>query len=161
MSIDLGLTAASSGLASINRQLSVVSQNVANAGTPGYSREVVATSNLTAGGDGYGVRTGVATRETNAALQTALYQQNADVAGQQVTSDALASVDAAQGTTAAGNDLASRLGELTDAFTTLGTTRPTRRSKPPWSPPPPRWPGASATRRRPTMPPARTRRMGW
>ncbi len=121
MSLDLGLAAASSGLASINQQMSVISQNVANAGTAGYQREVVNSNNLTAGGVGYGATTGVATRETDAALQTALNQQNADVAGQQVTSNALASLDAAQGSTAAGNDLASQLGKLTDAFTTLGT----------------------------------------
>ena len=111
MSLDLGLTAASSGLASINQQMSVISQNVANAGTAGYAREVVSSENLTAGGVGYGARTGVATQETDAALQSALNQQNADVAGQQVTSDALASLDAAQGSTAAGNDLASQLGK--------------------------------------------------
>ncbi|WP_158747616.1 flagellar hook-associated protein FlgK [Acidisphaera sp. L21] len=121
MSLDLGLTPASTGLASINRQMAVVSQNVANAGTAGYSRELVANTSLTAGGVGYGVQVGVATRETDAALQKALNQQNAAVAGQQVTSDTLASVDAAQGATAAGNDLASRLGTLTDAFTTLAT----------------------------------------
>jgi flagellar hook-associated protein 1 FlgK len=121
MSLDLGLTAASSGLASINQQMSVISQNVANAGTAGYAREVVNSEDLTAGGVGYGARTNVATRETDAALQKALNEQNADVAGQQVTSDALASLDAAQGSTAAGNDLASQLGKLTDAFTTLGT----------------------------------------
>ena len=121
MSLDLGLAAASSGLTNINRQLAVVSQNVANASTPGYAREVVADTALTAGGTGYGVRTGVATRETDAALEDALNQQNAAVAGLQVQSDALASVDAAQGTTGAGTDLSSRLGALADAFTTLGT----------------------------------------
>ena len=120
MSLDLGLSAASTGLASINRQLAVVSQNVANAGTAGYAREVVATQSLTAAGNGFGVRTGVATRQTDAALQNAFNQQNADVAGQQVRSDALASIDAAQGTTASGNDLASRLGALQDSFTALG-----------------------------------------
>ena len=67
------------------------------------------------------MRTGVATQVTDAALQDALNQQNGSVAAQQVTSDALASIDAAQGTVAAGNDLSSRLGALTDAFTTLGT----------------------------------------
>ena len=81
----------------------------------------MSSNDLTAGGVGYGVRTGVTTRETDAALQQALNQQNAQVSGLQVQSDALASVDAAQGTTGAGNDLASRLGALNDAFTTLGT----------------------------------------
>ena len=121
MSLDLGLSVASSGLTNINRQLAVVSQNVANASTPGYSREVVADTALTAGGVGFGVRTGVATRETDAALESALGEQNATVSGLQVKSDALASVDAAQGTTGASNDLSSRLGALADAFTTLGT----------------------------------------
>ncbi len=121
MTLDLGLNAASSGLANINRHLAVVSQNVANASTPGYAREVVADTTLTAGGVGYGVRSGVATRETDAALQNALNEQNGTVAGLQVRSDALASVDAAQGTTGAGNDLSSRLGALADAFTTLGS----------------------------------------
>ena len=121
MSLDLGLTAASTGLSNINRQLAVVSQNVANASTPGYAREVVADTSLTAGGVGFGVQTGVATRETDVALQNALNDQNAQVAGLQVQSNALASVDAAQGTTGAGNDLSSGLGALTDAFTTLGT----------------------------------------
>ncbi len=98
-----------------------MSQNVANAGTAGYAREVVADTDLTAGGVGYGVRSGLATRETDVALQTALTDSNPpSVAGLQVRSDALASVDAAQGATGAGNDLASRLGALQDAFTTLG-----------------------------------------
>ncbi len=119
MSLDTALSVASSGLAGINRHLGVVSQNVANAGTAGYAREVVADTDLTAGGIGYGVRAGVATSETDAALQTALDGQDGEVAGLQVRSDALASVDAAQGATAAGNDLASRLGALSDAFTTL------------------------------------------
>ena len=58
MSLESILGTASSGLANVNRQLSVVSQNVANASTPGYAREVAANITLTAGGDGFGVQTG-------------------------------------------------------------------------------------------------------
>ena len=119
MSLDSALSVASSGLSSVNAQLGVVSQNVANAGTPGYAKEVAADASLTSGGVGYGVRTGPATAQTDAALQAALNGQDAAVAGLQVRSDALASVDAAQGTTGAGNDLSSRLGALSDSFTTL------------------------------------------
>ncbi len=119
MSLDGILSTAASGLAGINRHLAAVGQNVANAGTPGYAREVVADTNLVAGGVGYGVRSGLATRDTDAALQAALGGQSGEVAGLQVRADALASVDAAQGATASGNDLASRLGALTDTFTTL------------------------------------------
>ena len=120
MSLSGILSTASSGLASVNAQLSVVSQNVANASTPGYAREVVAQSDLTVGGIGYGVHTGPATAETDDALSAALNLQNAVVAGSQVRSSALATIDAAQGPTGAGEDLSSRLGALQDAFTTLG-----------------------------------------
>ena len=120
MSLSSILDTAASGLTNINQQLAVVSQNVANASTPGYAREVVADTDLTAGGNGYGVVTGPATQEVDNALAAALNQQNANVAGAQVQSAALASVDAAQGTTGAGDDLASQLGALQDTFTTLG-----------------------------------------
>lgn len=120
MSLDSVLGTASSGLASINAQLGVVSQNVANASTPGYAREVVGLSDLTAGGIGYGVRTGPATRAVDNALTAALNEQNASIAAAQVRSNALTNIDAAQGTTGAGNGLASRVGALQDAFTTLG-----------------------------------------
>ncbi len=119
MTITSILSTASSGLASVNQQLALVSQNVANAGTPGYATEVAANTDLTAGGVGFGVTTGPATRETDAALESALGQQNATVAGQQVLSTALTNVDAAQGQTGAGTDLASYVGALQDAFTEL------------------------------------------
>ena len=121
MSLNSAISNAASGLASVNRQLALVSQNVANAGTPGYAREVAANSDATAGGIGAGVRTGPATREVNAQLQASLSTQDAAVAGQQVRAQAFAAIDATQGVTAAGNDLASQLGTLRDAFTTLST----------------------------------------
>ncbi len=120
MSLDSILNIASSGLANINQQLGVVSQNVANANTVGYSRETAANIALTADGTGFGVVTGPATEAVDAALEAALNAQTADVAGAQVRSTALASVDAAQGATGAGDDLASRVGALQDAFTSLG-----------------------------------------
>ena len=121
MSLGSILSIASSGLANVNQQLAVVSQNVANASTPGYARETAANVDLTAGGNGYGVQTGPATAEVDNALQSALNVQNADIAGAQVRSDALASVDAAQGATGAGDDLATLVGALQDSFTTLGS----------------------------------------
>ena len=119
MSLDAILNTAGSGLASVNAQLALVAQNVANSSTPGYATEVAAESNLTAGGAGYGVVTGPATQVTDASLQAAVNSQIGDVGGLQVSSDALAAVDAAQGTTGAGHDLASQLGALSNAFTNL------------------------------------------
>ena len=119
MSLDSILGTAASGLASINQQLAIVSQNVANAGTAGYARETAAETSLTAGGSGYGVRTGPATQAVDAALQQAASNEDAAVAGAQVRSDALAAMDAAQGATGSGDDLPTRLGALRDSFTAL------------------------------------------
>ena len=119
MSLNTSLSIASSGLAAVNAQLSVTSQNVANASTAGYATETVAQNALTAGGIGLGVRTGQAVLTSDPQLQRSVLGQGAEVAGQQVTSDALSALDQAQGTTAAGNDLPSQLGKLSDAFTAL------------------------------------------
>ena len=121
MDLNAALSIASSGIAAVNAQLAVTSQNIGNASTPGYATETVAQSALTAGGMGDGVATGPAVLTTDPQLQASVFNQNADVAGQQVTSDALASLDGLQGTTGAGNDLASQLGALSNAFTVLGS----------------------------------------
>ncbi len=119
MDLNASLSIASSGIAAVNAQLAVTSQNVGNASTPGYATETVAQSDLTSAGYGLGVTTGPAVLTTAPQLQASVLSQGADVAGQQVTSTALASLDALQGTTGAGADLASQLGALTNAFTTL------------------------------------------
>ena len=119
MSLSSLLGIASSGLANVNQQLGIVSQNVANASTPGYARETAADIAQTAGGVGYGVLTGPATEAVDGALEASLNAQTADVAAAQVRSAALAALDAAQGATGAGNDLASRVGALRDTFTEL------------------------------------------
>ena len=121
MNLGASLSIATSGLAAVNAQLAVTSQNVGNASTPGYATETVAQSDLTASGYGEGVGTGPAVLTTNPQLQASVLSQGADVAGQQVTSDALASLDGLQGTTGAGSDLASQVGALSDAFTTLSS----------------------------------------
>ena len=119
MSLVSALSIATGGLANINSQLGVVSQNVSNANTAGYTREIGQQSALTAGGEGMGVRTGITVRSVDAMLQAEASQQNATVAAMTVTSQALAAIDAAHGTPGQGNDLASLTGALSDAFTTL------------------------------------------
>ncbi len=120
MTIDSMIGVAGSGLRSVTKALNTASQNISNSATPSYARESVADSSESAGGMGMGVTAGPATRDVDQALEASVFQQNAEVAGQQTTSDALAQIDATQGTTAAGNDLASEVGALSDAFATLG-----------------------------------------
>jgi len=121
MDLDSILTRAAGGLANIDRQLAVVSQNVSNAGTAGYSREIGTQTSVTADGLGMGVRTGIATRALDAPLQASVTLQSAAVAGLQTRQAALQGIDSVQGTTGGGQDLASLVGRLQDSFTALQT----------------------------------------
>ena len=119
MSLDSALLVASGGLANITRQIAVISNNVANASTPDYAREIGTQTSLSAGGQGYGVFTGPVVREIDLQLQREVLHQNATVSGLQTRQQALAPVDATQGTPGAGSDLGSMLGKLQDSFTAL------------------------------------------
>ena len=119
MLLDGVLSAAASGLGAVSRQLATVSQNVTNANTPGYTRESLAVESVTAGGDGMGVRAGVATRDLDTALQADLFASGGVVADGEARQSALAAIDAASGTPGSGQDLASLVGALRDSFSTL------------------------------------------
>lgn len=119
MRLDSVISQAAGGLDSISRQLAVVSQNVSNANTPGYVRETLRTSSVAADGQGMGVRSGVATRSLDAALQTDLFVAGGRVAYGQARQDTLTAIDAASGAPGSGQDLPGLLGSLRDAFSTL------------------------------------------
>jgi flagellar hook-associated protein 1 FlgK len=119
MSMAGALATATSGLLNVNRQLAVLSQNVANAGTPGYVTEDANQVSLSAGGVGMGVISKPATIQVDAQLQAETLAQNATVAGLHTTASALSGIDSALGSTAGNNDLASLLGNLQSAFSSL------------------------------------------
>ena len=119
MSLDSILSNAAGGLANIDRQLGVVGQNVSNAGTVGYSREIGTQTSVTADGVGMGVRTGLTGRAINAPLQAGVTLQSAAVSGLQTRQAALQAIDSVQGATGQGQDLASLVGALGDSFTAL------------------------------------------
>jgi flagellar hook-associated protein 1 FlgK len=121
MGLDAALSVAGGGLANINAQFALLSQNVANAATPGYAVEVSSQESLTADGVGLGVQTRPATLQIDQALQSSVVQQNATVAGLQTTQTALQAIDSVLGTPGSGNDLGSLLGNLKDSFSTLLT----------------------------------------
>ncbi len=122
MSLESALSIAAGSLANVNRGLAVVSQNVANANTAGYVREVANQESVTAAGQGMGVRSLPVTRAINTELQSDLFLQNATVAGLQVRQAALQAIDTVQGTVGSGADLSSLVGNLQDAFSSLGTS---------------------------------------
>ena len=103
------------------RSSQLISQNVANASTPGYAVEISNQQALTADGVGLGVYTGPATLQIDQALQASLTQQNATVAGLQTTQTSLQAIDSVLGTPGSGSDIGSLLGNLQDSFSTLMT----------------------------------------
>jgi hypothetical protein len=119
VNIDGALSIATGSLANINRQMTVISQNVANASTPGYSVEVSTQQSVTADGEGMGVRAGPAIRTIDIAMQAEVFSQNATVSGLQTRQSALQAIDSVLGTPGEGGDLASQLGYLQDQFSTL------------------------------------------
>lgn len=119
MDLDAALSIAGSGLAAINAKLNIVSHNVANASTPGYAAESISVQSLTAGGEGMGVVSSPATRAMDQALQAEVLQQNAATSALTTRSAALQAIDSVHGTPGQGQDLASLLGKLNDAFSTL------------------------------------------
>jgi flagellar hook-associated protein 1 FlgK len=121
MGLGSALSIASGGLANINAQLALVSQNVANAGTPAYAVETGSQQEITANGVGMGVHTGPATRQINLALQASVIQQNATVSGLTTTQTALQAIDIVLGTPGQGSDLGSLLGVVQNQFSALLT----------------------------------------
>ena len=119
MSLSTALSIATGGLANIERQLALVSQNVANASTPGYSTEVGTQQAVTAAGVGMGVRTGPTVRLGDAALQAQTRMQAGAVADLTTRQTALQALDVVQGTPGQGNDLPSLLGVVGNQFSTL------------------------------------------
>ncbi len=119
MNLDAALSIATGGVANIDRQLALVSQNIANASTPGYATEVGTQQALTESGLPMGVRSGPATRLTDAALQAQTQAQASTVADLTTQQTALQAIDAVQGTPGQGNDLPSLLGALSNQFSTL------------------------------------------
>jgi flagellar hook-associated protein 1 FlgK len=121
MSLNSALSIASGGLANINAQFALISQNVANAATPGYAVEIGNQQNVTANGVGLGVQTAPATLQIDQALQTSVTRQNAIVSNGQTTQAALQAIDGVLGTPGSGTDIGSLLGNLQDSFSTLLT----------------------------------------
>src|ERR1700752_3303572 len=116
MRLDGALSIATGGLANVSHQLAVVSQNVANATSPGYTTEIATQQSVTADGEGLGVRTGLTIRNIDATLQSELFSQNATVAVLQTRQTALQAIDPPQGTPGQGTDIASLLGKLQNQF---------------------------------------------
>jgi flagellar hook-associated protein 1 FlgK len=119
MSLNASISIAAQSLANINLGFAIISQNVANASTPGYRAEQQTEATLDAGGVGMGVTSGPTQVASSPALQAQLYQQNAAASNASTTSSALQNLQPVLGTVGQGSDLGSLLTNLQSGFSTL------------------------------------------
>ena len=97
MSISAALSNANSGLAAASRRASVVSNNVANALTPGYSRREVSVSQRVLDGQGAGVVVSGVTRAVDPALTSERRSAEASLAKEQLAASTFADFNRALG----------------------------------------------------------------
>ena len=118
-SLSGALGIASGGLTNVSLGLAVISQNVTNASTPQYALESATQTSLSAGGQEYGVHSGLVVLATDPGLQSQVAAQTSALAADNVMSGALSALEPVLGTVGAGTDLGSQLGAVQSAFSAL------------------------------------------
>lgn len=96
-----------------------MSQNVANASTPGYVEESLPLTAAAAGGISEGVRAGPAQIDVNTQLQSAAWQAQSGASAANTTQAALSAIDQVAGSTSSGNSISDLLGSLQDQLSSL------------------------------------------
>ncbi len=119
MGLDSALNIARSGLVAIQRNLDLVSQNIGNAKTPGYTRKTLVQESVFDAGGPAGVRLGGVQREIDMAVLGRLDRSRADVAAATTRESALQGIELAHGTTDAGTTVADAITGLLNGFTNL------------------------------------------
>jgi flagellar hook-associated protein 1 FlgK len=115
------LLAATSGLRAAQTGIDVVSRNVANASTPGYTRKTVPQTPLIVGGEGQGVQLGQLQRTVNERLQIEVRSGISDTASLEVQDDFLSRFELAFGKPGDNTTVSSQIQALADSFRQLAT----------------------------------------
>ncbi|MFT3974506.1 MAG: flagellar hook-associated protein FlgK [Amaricoccus sp.] len=118
MSISSALNNASSGLAAQSRLAETISNNVANALTPGYARRTTELSSVALGGYGQGVTVVGTTRAGNATLTAERRAMDAALGASGTRSDAYDRILTAIGDTSSDTSVASMATKLETALMT-------------------------------------------
>lgn len=122
MSLDLALQSALSGLRASQAQMSIISGNIANAQTPGYSVETLSQEAQQTPAGGVGVLTGTVQRATDQILATNLLNQTTTASAASTLNTYYQQVQNLMGTVNGGNSLSDALNSYTSALQTLATT---------------------------------------
>ncbi|MDX1974758.1 MAG: flagellar hook-associated protein FlgK [Rickettsiales bacterium] len=121
MGLSVALNTALSGL-NINQQaLSVLSQNIANANTPGYSRQVLELNAVYLDGDGAGVSIEAVNRKANEYLNKAIVSQSAAVGAADTLKDYFNRIQFLIGKPGSSNDVSAYATRFFNSLQTLST----------------------------------------
>jgi len=122
MSLTIALQSALSGLRANQTGIELVSRNVSNATTEGYTRKTVPQDPLIVGGQGAGVILGEVTRQVNYQLQRDVRNGNSNAETLRVLQDYLGRYELTLGKPGDNTSIGNVVGALGDAFRTLATS---------------------------------------
>jgi flagellar hook-associated protein 1 FlgK len=122
MTIQGAMNTALSSLDLLQQQTNVLSNNIANASTPGYAQRVLPQSELLAGGIGVGVVAGPIQRLADDAAAATANQANGAQAYSQQMVDVLTPYTQVVGQASDSSSLPSMFSAFSSALTTLSTT---------------------------------------
>lgn len=122
MGLTTALIAATSGLKAAQAGIDLVSRNIANSTTEGYTRKLLPQTPQVVGGEGQGVSIGVATRQVNYRLQIEVRTGLSTSESYRVQDDLLSRLELSFGKPGDNTSIASQLAQLGDAFRTLSTS---------------------------------------
>ena len=113
------LSAANSGLRATEAGLAVVSRNIANADTPGYTRKSLSHSTLTVGSRTFGVESTSVQRSVNSFLQSQLRIESSQLNGLSVRQEILGRIDEMFGAPGAANALDTLINNFSQSMQQL------------------------------------------
>ena len=122
MGLTASLISARSGILGAQSAINIVSRNIANASTEGYTRKIHNQSNLVTGGIGQGVQIDEVTRQVTEGLQREVRQQTAIVEELEVIDDFLGRLEQQFGRPDDQSSISAKLTDLKQTFQALATT---------------------------------------
>jgi flagellar hook-associated protein FlgK len=122
MNVTLSLQNALTGLQAAQANLAVISSNITNAQTPGYSRETVPLSTQIVGNVGAGVLVGVTQRQVDDNLAASARQQDTAASAASTTDSYFQQIQNLSGQVNSGNSLGDVFNKFSSALQTLSTS---------------------------------------
>ncbi len=119
MALIPGFNTTLSGMKASQQQLNIISSNIANADTPGYTRKTAAQNNLVLAGVSSGVSLGNIQRNVDENLLKSYLSSNSTSGNYCKQNDYLTKVETLLGTPTGDNSIAANVGNLQAAFETF------------------------------------------